>query len=189
MCILLVLLLSQLLSACTQELALVKPVRISRQVDFELMHPKSFGQSLSIVQSLEVIYKGETQQLLAQLEITPLKMTLVGMSPMGNRLFTVIWNGRSLHDKHLSQWPLPFEPKHILADVQLALWNDISSQKELTIVEDNSTKMTRMIHGNGKALMRIKYNTRPFWHGKILVEHLERNYKLKIQTIQINSKP
>ena len=42
---------------------------------------------------------------------------------------------------------------------------------------------------NEKIIMRISYETRPFWQGKMIIEHLEREYKLSIQTLQSNQLP
>jgi len=184
--------------ACTQDVVPpVKQVNIARNLKFSLLPPESFGQSLSVLQSLELQYKGKTQQLLAQLEITPKKMTFVGLSPMGNRLFTVLWTGQNFSDEHLlknikDEWPFPFEPKRILADVQLALWPNIPTQNCIKIRETALPNMSREILRsdlNEYPIMRITYETRPFWQGLIVIEHLERNYQLSIETLQINRLP
>ncbi len=186
------------MAACTQDVVpLVKQVNIARNLKFSLLPPESFGQSLSVLQSLELQYKGKTQQLLAQLEITPKKMTFVGLSPMGNRLFTVLWTGQNFSDEHLlknikDEWPFPFEPKRILADVQLALWPNIPTQNGIKIRETALPNMSREILRsdlNEYPIMRITYETRPFWQGLIVIEHLERNYQLSIETLQINRLP
>ena len=186
------------MAACTQDVVpLVKQVNIARNLKFSLLPPESFGQSLSVLQSLEVQYKGETQQLLAQLEITPNKMTFVGLSPMGNRLFTVLWTGQNFSDEHLlknikDEWPFPFEPKRILADVQLALWPNIPTQNGIKIRETALPNMSREILRsdlNEYPIMRITYETRPYWQGLIVIEHLERNYRLSIESLKINRLP
>jgi len=186
------------MAACTQDVVPpVKQVNIARNLKFSLLPPESFGQSLSVLQSLEMQYKGKTQQLLAQLEITPKKMTFVGLSPMGNRLFTVLWIGQNFSDEHLlknikDEWPFPFEPKRILADVQLALWPNIPTQNGIKIRETALPNMSREILRSDLKeypIMRITYETRPFWQGLIVIEHLERNYRLSIKTLQINRLP
>ena len=186
------------MAACTQDVVPpVKQVNIARNLKFSLLPPESFGQSLSVLQSLEVQYKGKTHQLLAQLEITPKKMTFVGLSPMGNRLFTVLWTGQNFSDEHLlnnikDEWPFPFEPKRILADVQLALWTNIPTQNGIKIRETALPNMSREILRldlKEYPIMRITYETRPFWQGLIVIEHLERNYQLSIETLQINRLP
>ena len=186
------------MAACTQDVVPpVKQVNIARNLKFSLLPPESFGQSLSVLQSLEMQYKGKTQQLLAQLEITPKKMTFVGLSPMGNRLFTVLWLGQNFSDEHLlknikDEWPFPFEPKRILADVQLALWPNIPTQNGIKIRETALPNMSREILRSDLKeypIMRITYETRPFWQGLIVIEHLERNYQLSIETVQINRLP
>ena len=186
------------MAACTQDVVPpVKQVNIARNLKFSLLPPESFGQSLSVLQSLEVQYKGETHQLLAQLEITPKKMTFVGLSPMGNRLFTVLWTGQNFSDENLlknikDEWPFPFEPKRILADVQLALWPNIPTQNGIKIRETALPNMSREILRSDLKeypIMRITYETRPFWQGLIVIEHLERNYQLSIETLQINRLP
>jgi len=186
------------MAACTQDVVPpVKQVNIARNLKFSLLPPESFGQSLSVLQSLELQYKGKTQQLLAQLEITPKKMTFVGLSPMGNRLFTVLWTGQNFSDEHLlnnikDEWPVPFEPKRILADVQLALWPNIPTQNGIKIRETALPNMSREILRSDLKeypIMRITYETRPFWQRLIVIEHLERNYQLRIKTLQINRLP
>ena len=186
------------MAACTQDVVpTVKHVNIAQNLKFSLLPPESFGQSLSVLQSIELQYKGETQQLLAQLEITPKKMTFVGLSPMGNRLFTVLWTGQNFSDEHLlknikDEWPFPFEPKRILADVQLALWPNIPTQHGIKIRETAFPKISREILRSDLKeypIMRITYETRPFWQGLIVIEHLERNYQLSIETLQINRLP
>ncbi len=186
------------MAACTQDVVPpVKQVNIARNLKFSLLPPESFGQSLSVLQSLELQYKGKTQQLLAQLEITPKKITFVGLSPMGNRLFTVLWTGQNFSDEHLlknikDEWQLPFEPKRILADVQLALWPNIPTQNDIKIRETALPKMSREILRSDlkeSPIMRITYETRPFWQGLIVIEHLERNYQLSIETLQKNRLP
>jgi len=186
------------MAACTQDVVPpVKQVNIARNLKFSLLPPESFGQSLSVLQSLEVQYKGKTHQLLAQLEITPKKMKFVGLSPMGNRLFTVLWTGQNFSDEHLlnnikDEWPFPFEPKRILADVQLALWTNIPTQNGIKIRETALPNMSREILRldlKEYPIMRITYETRPFWQGPIFIEHLERNYQLSIETLQINRLP
>ena len=186
------------MAACTQDVVPpVKQVNIARNLKFHLLPPESFGQSLSVLQSLELQYKGKTHQLLAQLEITPKKMTFVGLSPMGNRLFTVLWTGQNFSDEYLlknikDEWPFPFEPKRILADVQLALWPNIPTQNGIKIRETALPNMSREILRSDLKeypIMRITYETRPFWQGLIVIEHLERNYQLSIETLQINRLP
>ena len=184
--------------ACTQDVAPpVRQVNIAHNVKFLLLPPESFKQSLSVLQSLEVQYERETQKMLAQLEITPKKMTFVGLSPMGNRLFTMLWTGQNFSDEYLlknikDEWPFPFEPKRILADVQLALWPNIPTQNGIKIRETALPNMSREILRsdlNEYPIMRITYETRPFWQGLIVIEHLERNYQLSIETLQINRLP
>jgi len=180
--------------ACTQDVAPpVKQLNIAQNVKFSLLPPESFKQSLSVLQSLEVQYERETRHMLAQLEITPNKMTFVGLSPMGNRMFTILWTGQNFSDEYLlknikDEWPFPFEPKRILADVQLALWPNIPTQNGIKIRETALPKMSREILRsdlNEYPIMRITYETHPFWQGLIVIEHLERNYQLSIETLQI----
>ena len=184
--------------ACTQDVAPpVNQVNIAHNVKFSLLPPESFKQSLSVLQSIEVQYERKTRQMLAQLEITPNKMTFVGLSPMGNRMFTILWTGQNFSDEYLlenikDEWPFPFEPKRILADVQLALWPNIPTQNGIKIRETALPKMSREILSsemNESPIMRITYETRPFWQGLIVIEHLERNYQLSIETLQINRLP
>ena len=184
--------------ACTQDVASsVRQVNIANNVKYSLLPPESFKQSLSVLQRIEVQYERETRNILAQLEITPNKMIFVGLSPMGNRLFTMLWTGQNISDEYLlrnikDEWPFPFEPKRILADVQLALWPNIPTQNGIKIRETALPKISREIvrsELNEYPIIRITYETRPYWQGLIVIEHLEHNYRLSIETIKINQLP
>ena len=184
--------------ACTQDVASsVRQVNIANNVKYSLLPPESFKQSLSLLQRIEVQYERETRNILAQLEITPNKMIFVGLSPMGNRLFTMLWTGQNISDEYLlrnikDEWPFPFEPKRILADVQLALWPNIPTQNGIKIRETALPNMSREILRsdlNEYPIMRITYETLPFWQGLIVIEHLESNYQLSIETLEINWLP
>ncbi|HJO58830.1 MAG TPA: hypothetical protein QF772_11490, partial [Nitrospinaceae bacterium] len=53
----------------------------------------------------------------------------------------------------------------ILADVHLALWLKIPQQDGFKIREIQSPQMRREILRNEEIVMRISYETRPFWQG------------------------
>jgi hypothetical protein len=84
---------------------------------------------------------------------------------------------------------MPFGPKYILADLQMALWPEIPAADALQIRETQEPPYVREVLRAGVPVVRVRYETMPAWQGRIDYHHLERGYRLSIHPLQINPNP
>jgi len=176
-------------AGCVKNSASVAPVRIADSLDFELRPPETFRQALSVLQRIEARHGERTFETLVQLEITPEWVTLVGFTPMGVRTFTVRWSGEALIAETLAGGDMPFGPEYMLADLQVALWPELSAAGALQIRETQEPPYVREVLRAGVPVVRVHYETTPAWQGRIEYQHLERDYRLLIQPLRINETP
>ena len=176
-------------TGCLKDSMTVAPVRIADRLDFELRPPETFGQTLSVLQRIKAQHGDRTFETLVQLEINPEWVTLVGFTPMGIRTFTVRWSGDELISEPLADADMPFGPKCILADLQMALWPEIPAVGALQIRETQEPPYLREVLRAGVAVVRVRYETMPAWQGRIDYHHLERDYRLSIHPLKNNRNP
>ena len=163
-------------------------IQIAKNLNFKLLPPESFGQKISVLQNVDLYYRNRIYKTLVQLEISRKWVSLVGFTSMGIRTFTIRWSGKDLlSESHLGN-KIPFNPKHIFADLQLALWPKISIKTHLQIRETSKPVPSREVLRNGVPVLRIVYETKPAWRGKIEIQHFERDYRLQISPLRINNK-
>ena len=61
-----------------------------------LLGPAALGRSVEARQQVTVHYRGHTRSLQVALRVVPDDLTLVGLSAMGQRVFTLDWNGHAI---------------------------------------------------------------------------------------------
>jgi hypothetical protein len=148
--------------------------------------PETFGQKISVLQHVEVHHSDRIFETLVQLEISPEWVTLVGFTTMGVRTFTVRWSGEELFSESSDGNDMPFDPKYIMADLQLALWPKNFIKDTLQIQETLGAASSREVMRAGVPVVRISYETTPAWRGHIKLQNLERDYRLEIHPLRIN---
>src|SRR3546814_1029663 len=91
--------------------------------------PATLGYHLSMSQVVASQYGGETRSLRVEVEISAERLVMVGVSHIGVPLFTLELDGQGLRTTALSAEALPFDPRYILSDFQLAHWPDRKSTR------------------------------------------------------------
>ncbi|RDH45676.1 DUF3261 domain-containing protein [Zooshikella ganghwensis] len=71
-----------------------------------------------LTQNISVLFKDKQLSLLTQTEVTPKRITIVGLSHLGQHLFTVSYNGKDIEKKYY----LPEEPVDLNYIMQDFLW-------------------------------------------------------------------
>jgi|TARA_B110000967_G_scaffold207470_1_gene256929 hypothetical protein len=90
-----------------------------------LLPQNTWQQSIQVNQSIEIEYEGRNWNGIAVLELSPDKLTMVHLSPLGQRLFTLIYdNGKTLPeidaDSILVGQTIPAAT--IVSLLQIAIW-------------------------------------------------------------------
>ncbi|MBT4837103.1 MAG: DUF3261 domain-containing protein [Methylococcales bacterium] len=179
------------LSACTGLIKTQKKtVEIAKNTWFTLQTPNSLGSSIRLVQQIESIYQKESHVFISQVEVTPEKLTIVGMTPMGIKLFSLTWDGKELqHETSLltQMKSIPFKLDYILADFQMTYWPKLSAGNRFNYQDKSQPSHHRTIFNRNTKVVSIHYQKDSPWQGKIEFKHLERGYQLNITTLQFEN--
>ncbi|GAA0208605.1 hypothetical protein GCM10009123_15080 [Kangiella japonica] len=183
----LLLLSSLLLGACTSHYqGQNERVLIADNVEFELVSTIPFKNGLTLTQSATVTYNTETHDLIFHTEIRNRTLTMVGLTPTGTRLFTIVTKEGEIRAEGFSSIIESIKPQFLLADMQLSLWPmeqlqaNISGAKYLEI-----NALTRQMTTHNKALISIHYSEPDFLQGQIEFTHHQRGYTLSLTPIAV----
>ncbi len=179
-----------------------KKVTLAPGVVFRLLPPASFGKNVSLSQTAEIAFNGEQHELVFQTEISAEKLVVVGLRPDGMRLFTIVYDGKSISTDGVGKAIDNIKPLYLLADMQLSLWPVEVLRKEL---ENNSDcfrsgvcsllsgsnpglfPFSRQLLNDDKVVISIQYKGQPGYSHGLNYHHLLRNYKLVISPFAVES--
>jgi hypothetical protein len=150
--------------------------------------PESLGYRLSMSQVVASKYKGETHSLRVEVEVSPDRLVMVGVSHIGVPLFQLELDHLGLRTKTLSGESLPFEPSYILSDFQLAYWPFDRVQQELAqqgyILVRGLKATSRYIYDSKQQLLAsVEILSDGSRAGYMVIEHHDLPYQLLIQTL------
>jgi hypothetical protein len=150
--------------------------------------PASLGYTLSLSQVVASQYEGKTQSLRVEVEVSPERLVMVGVSHLGVPLFSLELDREGLRTTALSSEVLPFDPRYILSDFQLAHWPfELVSQD----LERRGYRLVRGPKASGRyvydAERELVASVEDLRDGKqagyMVIEHHDLPYKLLIQTL------
>ena len=135
-----------------------KPADISSpqtESKVKLTSPQSFSQKVSIKVG------DKSHELLTQLELEDERMTLVGLAPLGQALFTLVYDGNTLSSEQSVLLGDNFKAEYLMAMMQLIYWPEQSIRAHLEgghLV----TGLCDTVGGNqGDTLIGTRVNTIP----------------------------
>lgn len=135
-----------------------KPADISSQQTESktgVSSPQSFSQKVSIKVG------DKSHELLTQLELENERMTLVGLAPLGQALFTLVYDGNTLSSEQSVLLGDNFKAEYLMAMMQLIYWPEQSIRAHLEgghLV----TGLCDTVGGNqGDTLIGTRVNTIP----------------------------
>lgn len=105
-----------------------KPADISSQQTESktgVSSPQSFSQKVSIKVG------DKSHELLTQLELENERMTLVGLAPLGQALFTLVYDGNTLSSEQSMLLGDSFKAEYLMAMMQLIYWPEQSIRAHL----------------------------------------------------------
>lgn len=141
-------LLTLFLSSC----ALMRPTEPT------LLAPATLQQSIQLNQTLQSNYRDEQYQLVIAAKVTAQNLIMIGLSPEGQRLFTLNYDGITLHQNNLPAIAEKLNSERILHLFQLSYWPRKILQS--TYGEDyqiiDKFNQRRLMH-NGSEIITIDY--------------------------------
>lgn len=147
--------------------------------------PAALGRSVEARQQVTVHYRGKTRRLQMALRVVPDDLTLVGLSAMGQRVFTLGWNGRSIERGRGLDAGKRIPAKRILADLELAYWPLPALRQALT---DPDLRLQQL--GNTRTLWRgtkliwlaYRAHGNP-WHSRLTIYNARLGYRLDVKPL------
>ncbi|MCU8013761.1 DUF3261 domain-containing protein [Shewanella sp. SM74] len=102
-------------------------IMASQQTDSNtgVSSPQSFSQKVSIKVG------DKSHELLTQLELEDERMTLVGLAPLGQALFTLVYDGNTLSSEQSVLLGNSFKAEYLMAMMQLIYWPEQSIRAHL----------------------------------------------------------
>ena len=183
----LLLLSSLLLGACTSHYqGQDERVLIADNVEFELVPTIPFKDGLTLTQSATVTYDKETHDLIFHTEIRNRTLTMVGLTPTGTRLFTIVTKEGEIRAEGFSSIIESIKPEFLLADMQLSLWPMEQLQANISGAKYSEINaLTRQMTTHNKALISIQYSDPEHLEGQIVFTHQQRGYTLSLTPIAV----
>jgi len=114
-----------LLSACSS-------IGKDRQMpELPLLPPAELGQNLQVSQQVNITIEKEKHTMLAAWVVKDNTLSFVGLSPTGQRLLTLFYDGKNFSEEYSPMLPIEIPGKQVLAQLQFAHWPESSVKKAL----------------------------------------------------------
>lgn len=116
---------ASLLSACSS-------VSKDRQMpELPLLPPTELGENLQVSQQVKITIEKESHTMLAAWVVKENTLSFVGLSPTGQRLLTLFYDGKKFSEEYSEMLPIKIPGKQVLAQLQFAHWPENSVKEGL----------------------------------------------------------
>ncbi len=187
--------LSLLVSACSQTLQRQTCVALAKNVTYCLAPIPANSQVRSVTQQVAIHVNDSRHELLTQLELDREQLTLVGLAPLGQALFTLVFDGTELQSQQSMLLGDEFKAEYLLALIQLIYWpeEDVNAHLQgakLTSPECDAPQCRR-IYASGsdtkdnqqESILKIRFNKSDPWMAEVELAISQAKFELKITPI------
>ena len=140
------------------------------------------------VQSLTLAHQGKSMDLMAVIESDGKTFTLVGLSPMGQRLVRITWTDGKVDQESDANIPVPIDGEAILRDVVFVNWPEAALQ---TVFAGSHWKAgfqgaNRTLSWKGRPWLSVRPDGAAGAEGKpgVVVDHLVEGYQVHVKTVE-----
>lgn len=174
-----------LISGCSLS-APTSAVLLARNVSFNLRPPAEFVGPRTIEQRIELFHQDRHFVFSAVVQCDSTNLTVVGLGPMGTRVFALRWDGISLWQDRERIPDFPFDLRYLLVDLQTVLFPLESVRRGFagTALRVSEAAGVRTIQESEGHFARVTYQTGKPWEGKVVFESLLRGYRIEIESIR-----
>ncbi len=154
-----------------------------------ILHPSAFNERLISNQQVTITTAEHKFEFLAQLEVNKDRLVLVALTPIGQKLFQIVYRKKDLQFERFGI-PDAFDPVFLLADVSLIYADDQTlnhcySQTSLPRPVIETTKQQRVVIYPGENEIRIIYSRADRWASNIVFINPIRGYKIEIKSLGV----
>jgi Protein of unknown function (DUF3261) len=150
--------------------------------------PATLGQELALSEVVTGDYGDHSYSMRVELEITPERLVVVGLSHLGVPLFTLEQTAADLRVQSNARGPLPFDPARMLSDLQLVHWPAgvlaaALDARRLRLEDRPGDCLRRVVDQGGRPLVEIVYPAPGAEPAVTTLRHLDHPYRLRIEAI------
>lgn len=164
------------LASCSHQLTRQSCMAISSQAQYCLaptINALHTHNEISLSQMISMRHGQDDHELLTQLELTTQRMTLVGLAPLGQALFTLVYDGHTLQSEQSRLLGDTFNAEYLMAIMQLIYWpteqiNQHLTDAQLRVTPCENALCKQLIDANGEQIS-INYSELNPWQAKISV--------------------
>lgn len=149
-----------------------------------LLSPAALGATQQVTQLLRGEFGEQQFNLRCVVTVNAEQLSVIGLTSMGMRAFTLRYDGTQLSEERAPQLPDALQAARLLNDLQLAYWPLPALQQAwqpLGAEVSEPYPGTRRLRRAGKLLAEVHYAADP-WHGRVWLRHIEHGYNLYIES-------
>ncbi len=178
-CLLVVSLVSLIAGCATAPPPLLEPIA-----------PAALGESIEVRQQVTARFHGRTRVMQVALKVAPTDLTLIGLSAIGQRLFTLSWNAGHTTLTSDVDTLNRLDPSRILADLELAYWPVAALQAALDPdlrLEQQGT--SRTLWRADELLWFASSDGPDRWRSALTIYNASQGYRLDIRPLSAPTAP
>lgn len=164
------------LASCSQQFARKSCMAITSQAQYCLaptVNALNAQSDISLSQMISMSHGQDNHELLTQLELSSQRMTLVGLAPLGQALFTLVYDGDTLQSEQSRLLGETFNAEYLMAIMQLIYWpteqiNQHLTDAQLRVTPCENALCKQLIDADGEQIT-INYSELNPWQAKISV--------------------
>jgi hypothetical protein len=161
-------------------------VQIAHRASLQLPAGAELTAQLDAVQLLVVEHGGERQLLQAYIELRPGRVVLVILDRIGVFLHSIEYDGSELVVRRGTQVPDAWPDGMALADFLLAFQplEAVAGSLRGATIEQSADRRLRRVRRGSRTVIEIRYAQPDPWSGPVQYLHLERGYRMEIETVE-----
>lgn len=193
-----------LVTACSHTVQRETCVQLDEEVSYCLAPiPLANSDDLwvhSATQKAEINVDTSQHELMTQLEIDANQLTLVGLAPLGQALFTLTFDGHTLNSEQSLLLGSEFKAEYLLALIQLIYWPEETVNAHLrgakmisnhcadshcrTLYATQALSSTTVDdHALNDSVLNIEYSHKSRWQAEVALDMPHANFSLKLTPI------
>lgn len=155
---------------------------------FLSLPPESLGRSMALSQLVIGEYGDQLYKVRYEVEVTPARLAIVGLTPLGVTLFTIVQEQDEFTVETQVKEQAAFDPRYTLFDLYLTYWPRETLQTALSSLrmrlDENSDGSVRRVRGpDGDLIAEVTYPPDNLKKGEIVIQHFDIPYRLRIVTL------
>lgn len=150
-----------------------------------LLAPATLGGERAAAQIVRGAFGEREATLQCSVVVRDDLITVVGLTALGVRLFTVRYDGREIQHERALPAPAQLTPQRLLADLQLMLWPLSALREPLAAAGWQIAEPfagTRRLRRAGRIVAEVHYSGADPWRGRSWLANFEHGYTLAIDS-------